>query len=124
MGVPDSSKGDLFHEWAQLPISHEQWAHESKEHMRLLFRDCEPLPSAEKILLDLSRAFSSTSEDKIELALASNIHSDKFELKTSRPETDRPLRFFLPERRVLGDDPQCTRAEGSQHFGFADSSRL
>lgn len=56
MDVPDSSNGDLFHEWAQLP--------------------------------------NSSSGDKIELALASNTHSDKVELKISRLETNRLLRFF------------------------------
>ncbi|POS79707.1 hypothetical protein DHEL01_v201880 [Diaporthe helianthi] len=117
IGVPGSSNGDLFHEWAQLPISRTQWAHESKEHehKRLLFRDCEPLPGAEKILSDLSRAYSSCSGDKVELALASttsNTSSNAYDLKTSRPETARLLRFFQPHRRVLGDDPRLRKGRG------------
>lgn len=112
MGVPDSSNGDLFHNWAQLPISREQWARESKEHMLLLFRNCEPLPGAEKLLFNLSRAHSSSSGDKIELALASSTMSDTYKLKTSRPESDRLLGFFQPERRVLGDDPRVRKGRG------------
>lgn len=112
MGVRDSSNGDLFHDWAQLPISREEWAHESKEHMRLLFRDCEPLHGAEKILFDLSRAYSSSNGDKIELALASSTSTSTYELKTSRPETERLLSFFQPERRVLGDDPRVRKGRG------------
>lgn len=112
MGVPGSSNGDLFHEWAQLPISREQWSRESKQHMRLLFRDCEPLPGADKILSDLSRACSSSSGDKIELALASSTSSSAYELKTSRPETSNLLGFFQPERRVLGDDPRVRKGRG------------
>lgn len=31
MGVPDSTNGDVFHNWAKLPISREQSARESAE---------------------------------------------------------------------------------------------
>ncbi|EED19128.1 2-deoxyglucose-6-phosphate phosphatase, putative [Talaromyces stipitatus ATCC 10500] len=54
MGVPDSTNGDVFHNWVKLPISHEQFARESKEQMRLDFPNCKPLPGAEKILSNLS----------------------------------------------------------------------
>lgn len=112
MGVPNSSNGDLFHNVAQLPISRFQWARESKEHMRLLFLDCEPLPGAEKLLLNLSRAHSVSSGDKIKLGLASSTHSDTYQLKTSRPKTKALLSFFQDERRVLGDDPRVRQGRG------------
>ena len=47
-GVPDSSNGDVFHNWAKLPIPREQFARESSEQMRLQFQNCKPLPGAEK----------------------------------------------------------------------------
>lgn len=106
MGVHDSSNGDVFHNWAQLPIPREQWARESRALMQLLFRDCEPQPGAEKLLSNLTSARSSSSGAKIQLALASSTTSEIYALKTSRPETERLLGSFQPERRIFGDDPR------------------
>lgn len=109
MGIHDSVNGDIFHDWAQLPISREQWARESRAHMHLLFRDCVPLPGAEKLLSNLSSARGSSSGDRIQLALASSTLTEMYALKTSRPETERLLGFFQPERRILGDDPRLRK---------------
>ncbi|KAL5359471.1 HAD-like domain-containing protein [Aspergillus floccosus] len=103
MGVPDSTSGDIFHNWAKVPIPREQFASELKDRMRKNFQNCTPLPGAETLLLNLSRALNA-SGDRIELALASSTKSQSFELKISRPETKHLLGFFQPERRVLGDD--------------------
>lgn len=112
MGIPGSTNGDLFHEWARLPIPREQFACELSEQMRLLFPDCKPLPGAENLLLNVSRARSSSSGKRIEMALASNTKSHSYELKTSRPETKQLLSFFQPDRRVLGDDPRVRQGRG------------
>ncbi|RHZ65525.1 uncharacterized protein CDV56_109027 [Aspergillus thermomutatus] len=88
MGVPNSTNGDVFHNWAKLPISREQFARET------------------------DRARSASSGDRIELALASSTKSHSYELKTSRPETKRLLGFFRPDRRVLGDDPRVRQGRG------------
>lgn len=109
MGIHNSINGDIFHDWAQLPIPREQWARESRANMQLLFRDSEPLPGAEKLLSNLSSARISSSGDKIKLALASSTTSDMYALKISRPETERLLGFFQPERRILGDDPRLPK---------------
>ncbi|KAL5344306.1 hypothetical protein ACLOAV_010735 [Pseudogymnoascus australis] len=112
MGVSGSTNGDVFHNWAKLPISREQFALESSEQMRRHFPDCKPLPGAEKLLSNLSRARSASSGDRIELALASSTKSHSYELKTSRPETKRLLSFFPSDRRVLGDDPRVRQGRG------------
>ncbi|GAQ04972.1 uncharacterized protein C4C5.01 [Aspergillus lentulus] len=111
MGVPDSTNSDLFHNWAQLPISPEQFACELREEMHLQFQTCTPLPGAEKLLSNLSRA-RSASGDRIELALASSTSSHTFELKMSRPETKQLLNLIPSERRVLGDDPRVRQGRG------------
>lgn len=111
MGVSNSTNSDLFHNWAKLPISREQFARESSEQMRLHFPNCKPLPGAEKLLSNLSRA-RSASGDRIELALASSTKSHSYEIKTSKPETKSLLSFFQPERRVLGDDPRVRQGRG------------
>lgn len=112
MAVPDSTNSDVFHNWAKLPISREQFARELREEMRLQFPNCTPLPGAEKLLSNLSRARSASSGDRIELALASSTKSHTYELKTSRPATKELLSFFPSDRRVLGDDPRVPRGRG------------
>ena len=112
MGIPDSTNGDVFHNWAKLPISREQFARESSEQMRLHFPSCKPLPGAEKLLLSLSRARSASTGNRIELALASSTRSHSYELKNSMPETKRLLSVFQSDRRVLGDDPRVRQGRG------------
>ena len=111
MGIPDSTNGDIFHNWAKLPISREQFAQELREQMQVQFQSCEPLPGADKLLSDLSHAQNS-SGDKIKLALASSSKSHSFNLKTSRPETKKLLDFFQPKQRILGDDARVRQGRG------------
>ncbi|KAL7926929.1 HAD-like protein [Trichoderma austrokoningii] len=112
MGIPDSTNGDVFHDWAKLPISREQFARESKEQMHMLFPSCEPLPGAEKLLSNLSRARNASDGNRIGLALASTTKTDSYELKVSRPETKRLLDSFQPDKRILGDDPRVPKGRG------------
>lgn len=109
MGVPDSTNGDIFHNWAKLPISREEFTRELKEQMQLRFPDCEPLPGAQTILSNLNRASSAPSGDKIKLALASSTKSHAYRLKTSKPETQELLNFFQPGNRILGDDSRLRK---------------
>jgi len=111
MGVPDSTNGDLFHNWAKLPIPREQFACELKDRMRRNFPNCTPLAGAEALLSNLSRA-RNASGGRIELALASSTKSQSYELKISKPETKQVLSFFQPDRRVLGDDPRVRQGRG------------
>ncbi|EFY91706.1 hypothetical protein J3459_006669 [Metarhizium acridum] len=110
-GVPDSPNSDVFHDWAKLPISREQYAHESAEQMELQFRNCMPLPGAERLVANLSRT-RNASGDGIKLALASSTKSLTYQLKTSRPETKRLLDLFQADRRILGDDPRVRKDRG------------
>ncbi|KAK2811734.1 hypothetical protein FQN49_008430 [Arthroderma sp. PD_2] len=111
MGVPGSTNGDVFHDWAKLPISREQFAHESREQMQLHFPNCIPLPGAETLLSNLSRS-RNASGDRIALALASSTKSKSYEVKTSMLETKQLLSYFQPDKRVLGDDPRMPQGRG------------
>jgi pseudouridine-5'-monophosphatase len=111
MGVPDSTNGDVFHNWAKLPIPRDTFARELKEQMQLEFQSCEPLPGADKLLSSLSRA-QNISGDRIKLALASSSKSDSYRLKTSRPETKQLLDIFQPDQRILGDDTRLRHGRG------------
>lgn len=112
MGVPGSIHSDLFHDWAKLPISRQQFSREAAEQMQLHFPNCTPLPGAEDILSNLTRARSVSSGDNIELALASGTTGPTYSLKTARPETKQLLSYFDPDRRVLGDDPRVPKGRG------------
>src|SRR5436190_15793690 len=93
MGVPGATTGDVFHNWAQLPISREQFARELIEQQQLHLPNCKPLPGAEKLLSNLSHARGPSGE-KIQIALASSTKRHNYELKSSHPETKKLLSVF------------------------------
>ncbi|GJP96440.1 hypothetical protein CBS115989_8057 [Aspergillus niger] len=86
MGIPKSTNGDVFHNW--------------------------PLPGAERLLSNLSRARSTSSMAKIQMALASSTKSHSYELKASSPGTEQLLGFFQSDRKVLDDDPRLRQGRG------------
>lgn len=112
MGVPNSTNSDVFHDWAKVPISREQFARESSENMGLHFPNCKPLAGARELVSNLSRACGTSSGKRIEMALASSTKTQTYQLKTSRAEIRDLMGFFLSERRILGDDPRVPRGRG------------
>lgn len=112
MGVPGSTNSDMFHDWAKLPISREEWALESAKQMRLYFSNCMPMPGAEQLVYNLSRAHSAASGERIKLALATGAKRQSYEVKTSRPETKRLIDLFPTKHRILGDDSRIPKGRG------------
>ncbi|KIW99308.1 uncharacterized protein Z519_00971 [Cladophialophora bantiana CBS 173.52] len=111
MGVPGSSNGDVFHQWAQLPISREQYAKEQREQQQIHFDKCEPLPGTEKLLRDLNKAQTTTGL-RVEIALASSSERLNYNRKVVRPESKALLDLIPEEHRVLGDDPRVRKGRG------------
>ncbi|RDW75643.1 hypothetical protein BP5796_06464 [Coleophoma crateriformis] len=111
MGVPGSSTGEVFHAWAALPISREQYKQELREQQHLHFPNCKPLPGVEQLLLQLKVAHD-VAGNKVHIALASSSEKYNFEMKTSRPETKQTFSVFEEHRRVLGDDPRVKKGRG------------
>lgn len=111
MGVPGSSTGDVFHAWAQLPISRGQYSKEQKEQQHIHFPECEPLPGVEKLLLDLQKAHNSHGMP-VKTALASSSEKYNYDLKVSRPNAKRLLDLIPEEHRVLGDDQRVKKGRG------------
>jgi pseudouridine-5'-monophosphatase len=111
MGVPGSSTGDVFHAWAQLPISREQFDKEQKDEQRIHFPDCKPLPGAEKLLRDL-KAARNTNGTRVHVALATSTSNINYELKTQSRETKELLGTFDDNRRITWDDPRLENARG------------
>jgi len=113
MGVPGSSNGEVFHAWAQLPISREQYKQEQKEQQAIHFPECEPLPGAVELLTHLTAQTTRNVEGRrVHVALATSSERENFEVKTSREGTKRFLGMIPEERRVLGDDPRVRKGRG------------
>ncbi|KAL1837708.1 hypothetical protein VTJ49DRAFT_3505 [Mycothermus thermophilus] len=119
MGVPGGSNGNVFHAWAQLPISREQYALEQAEYHAIHFPECQPLPGATELLAHLTgggkggeKAAKNVDGRRVRVALASSTASENFALKTSR-EAARGLLDMIPRNlRVLGDDPRVKPGRG------------
>jgi pseudouridine-5'-monophosphatase len=108
-GRPGPSAGGIFHEWAQLPISREQFFIEQAELQRQLFPTTQPLPGIQKLLGDLSTA-RTREGDNVHIALATSSHEVNFKLKTAHLED--LFSVFEGHRRVLGDDKRIPHGRG------------
>jgi pseudouridine-5'-monophosphatase len=111
MGVPGSSTGDLFWEWAELPIPREQFKQELKAQQRLHFPECSPLPGVRTLLLNLKSA-QNKDGNKVYVALATSSDKDNFKMKSSHPSTSEIFKVFDENLRVLGDDPRLAKGMG------------
>ncbi|TAQ83909.1 hypothetical protein B7494_g7766 [Chlorociboria aeruginascens] len=108
-GRPGPQAGAIFHEWAQLPISKEEYLIEQTALQKELFPSSLPLPGVEKLLSDLKTA--KTKEGAlVHVALATSSHSTNFKLKTDHLED--LFSVFKAERRVLGDDTRIPAGKG------------
>lgn len=103
--------GDVFHNWAKLAISREQFVEEMAREQQIHFPQCKPLPGAAKLLADLKKARNERGQ-QISLALASSSARRNYELKTSGPESTELLRAFPGESLILGDDPRIKGGRG------------
>lgn len=108
-GRPGPSAGEIFHAWAQLPISREQYMKEQTELQREIFPTTKPLPGVEKLLGDLATAETVTGE-KVYVALATSSHAANFQLKMGHLE--ELFSVFEGGRRVLGDDVRIPQGRG------------
>jgi len=111
MGIPGSTNGDTFHNWAQLPISREEFKQEQTEQQRIHFPECQPLPGVELLLQQLKTA-RNTDGFPVQLALATSSMKETFDMKTSGSAARALLEPMPPEHRVLGDDPRVQRGRG------------
>ncbi|KAF2029409.1 HAD-like protein [Setomelanomma holmii] len=102
-GRPGPQAGQIFHSWAQLPISREQFMEEQKELQTKLFPNTKPLPGVMELLPQLK-------ERGVQVALATSSHAGNFKLKASH--LDDLFDHFEPQHRVLGDDPRIPPGRG------------
>ncbi|KAG9243953.1 HAD-like domain-containing protein [Calycina marina] len=108
-GRPGPSASKILHEWAQLPITPEQYAAECAVLQKQYFPQSLPLPGVEKLLADLEGAKTITGE-KVHIALATSSHEVNFKLKTGHLKN--LFEVFTNDRRVLGDDVRIPKGRG------------
>jgi pseudouridine-5'-monophosphatase len=108
-GRPGPAAGKIFHSWAQLPITHEEYMKQQVELQARFFPETKPLPGVEKLLGDLSTAKTVKGEN-VHIALATSSHAANFKLKTDHLE--KLFTVFEKHRRVLGDDPRVAPGRG------------
>lgn len=97
--------GRIFHEWAQLPITSDEFIDKLKALQRKYFPNAQPLPGVPELLNALHK-----SDPKVYLALATSAHSDNFNLKAGHLQD--LFSVFNEEHRVLGDDPRIPSGRG------------
>ncbi|VBB87349.1 Putative protein of unknown function [Podospora comata] len=112
MGVPGSSNGEAFHQWAQLPISREQYKAEQQIEQNKMFPMCEALPGAKQLLEQLSQAMTEADGRKVKIALASSSVTSNLKLKTSRPDINEMIRLISEKHRILSDHSRMKGKRG------------
>jgi pseudouridine-5'-monophosphatase len=121
-GRPGPSANKIFHDWASLPITAEQYAAKNAVNQRDLFPSAAALPGVVTLLGDLGRtrywevkpgaaAEKGGSVDKrVHVALATSSHEGNFRLKTDH--LTELFSVFPSHRRVLGDDKRLGPGRG------------
>lgn len=103
-GRPGAEATKIFHDWAELPVTQEEYLAEVSALQEDIFPGSQPLPGVPELLGSLGRARD------VHVALATSSHRRNFRLKT-----DHLADFFsvFPEhRRVLGDDERLQPGRG------------
>lgn len=130
-GRPGPVANKLFHDWAQLPITREEYIDQYYKLQAQHFPGTQPLPGVPRLLGDLGRTRywgvkkaqqSSTAANgnhapadgrpphRVHIALATSSHEANFRLKTAH--LGELFSVFETHRRVLGDDKRIPPGRG------------
>ncbi|KAL1642380.1 hypothetical protein SLS58_005454 [Diplodia intermedia] len=110
-GRPGPQAAHIFHAFAQLPITHDEFMAKQGALQREHFPKARPLPGVERLLGDLAgRTGGGVDRKKVHVALATSSHAGNYALKTAHlPDL---FAVFPDENRVLGDDARIERGRG------------
>ena len=122
-GRPGPAANKIFHDWAGLPISQEEYTSQNSAVQHNLFPSAKALPGVEQLLANLGRTrywdvkpnaehrwSEPQSPRRVHLALATSSHAGNFKLKTSH--LTELFSVFPSQRRVLGDDTRVAAGRG------------
>jgi pseudouridine 5'-phosphatase len=106
--IPICQANKIFHGWAKLPISPEEYTSKQAVLQSNYFPKCQPLPGVQTLISNL--VSTQSTDHPVYIALATSSHRKSFRLKT-----DHLANLFsaFPEpQRVLGDDPRIGEGRG------------
>ncbi|KAF9889578.1 hypothetical protein FE257_007086 [Aspergillus nanangensis] len=107
-GRPQPEAARIFHDWAKLPISHEEYSAKLLDLQAQQFPQSQPLPGVRTLLANL--AATQNTANPVHIALATSSHARNYTLKTNHLQD---LFSLFPEpQRVLGDDPRIGKGCG------------
>ncbi len=116
-GRPGPAANKIFSEWANLPISSDEYTAQLSVFQQKLFPTAKPLPGVEDLLrcLELTKSWSSQADappsaNRVHIALATSSHVGNFKLKTDH--LFEMFAVFPEQRRVLGDDKRLQPGRG------------
>ena len=115
-GRPGPAANKIFQDWAQLPITPEEYLAENTALQQKLFPSAKPLPGVPELLRDLYRTRyyelkdGEDSSKRVHIALATSSHESNFNVKTGN-HTEL-FSVFPKHRRVLGDDKRLAAGRG------------
>jgi pseudouridine 5'-phosphatase len=104
-GRPGPEAGRIFHEWAQLPISHDEFFARSTELQAEAFKHCKPLSGVEILLRRLHKA-----KPKVHMALGTSSIRRNYDIKTESMK--EMFSVFSGDQIVTGDDDRVPKGRG------------
>lgn len=104
-GRPGPAANKLFNDWAQLPMSNDEYLTQLSALQRQHFPSAKPLPGVPELLKHLDSV-----KDKVHIALATSSHKGNFDLKSNHLKDF--FSVFPQNRRVLGDDTRLQPGRG------------
>ena len=107
-GRPGPEATKIFSDWAQLPITKEEYTAQVSAQQRSLFPTAKALPGVPQLLRNLDSTRKSTQPCHI--ALATSSHAGNFAIKTAH--LGDLFSVFPETRRVLGDDQRLAPGRG------------
>ncbi|KAL1622858.1 hypothetical protein SLS54_004878 [Diplodia seriata] len=112
-GRPGPQAAQIFHAFAQLPITHDEFMAKQGALQREHFPKAQPLPGVVALLGDLAGRTGGgggLDRKKVHVALATSSHAGNYALKTAH--LGDVFSVFPDENRVLGDDARIERGRG------------
>jgi pseudouridine-5'-monophosphatase len=107
-GRPGPEANKLFRDWAQLPISNEEYLQQLAELQRKIFPTTKPLPGVPELLTTLDG--TKDTKQPCHIALATSSHAGNFKIKSDHLQD--LFSVFPANRRVLGDDTRIPPGRG------------
>jgi pseudouridine-5'-monophosphatase len=103
-GRPFPEASRVLQEWAQLPITMDEFGERVREHQERLFRTTQMLPGVAELLGRLK------ADDDVVMAVATSSARRTYELKTNH--LTEMVGMFEQKHIVVGDDPRIPRGRG------------